>query len=177
MISIVEELRTNRESGAKRLEAEYKAGLMTLARRFYADEGDAEELVNRTLAEVEVSVSTPVDRSYEDTVSACLTSSNRPSAFKIRDAPLPASATTWRRQASESPVSCVRVTATEFVDEPIATLVSTRQTTFDESVSHVASVRLTTPSTSVPTCSPVSVQTVQSPGRSTTDVVTAPRSS
>ena len=52
MISIVEELRTNRESGAKRLESEYKAGLMTLARRFYADEGDAEELVNRTLAEV-----------------------------------------------------------------------------------------------------------------------------
>ncbi|MBR4613329.1 MAG: sigma-70 family RNA polymerase sigma factor [Kiritimatiellae bacterium] len=51
-MTIVEELRTNRESGAKRLEAEYKAGLMTLARRFCTDEGDAEELVNRTFAAV-----------------------------------------------------------------------------------------------------------------------------
>ena len=51
-VSIVEELRTNRESGAKRLESEYKAGLMTLARRFCADTGDAEELVNRTFAVV-----------------------------------------------------------------------------------------------------------------------------
>ena len=51
-MTIVEELRTNRESGAKRLEAEYKAGLMTLARRFSTDEGDAEELVNRTFAAV-----------------------------------------------------------------------------------------------------------------------------
>ena len=51
-MTIVEELRTDRESGARRLEAEYKAGLMTLARRFCADEGDAEELVNRTLAAV-----------------------------------------------------------------------------------------------------------------------------
>ena len=34
-MTIVEELRQNRESGARRLEAEYKAGLMTLARRFY----------------------------------------------------------------------------------------------------------------------------------------------
>ena len=51
-MTIVEELRTDRESGARRLESEYKAGLMTLARRFCADEGDAEELVNRTLAAV-----------------------------------------------------------------------------------------------------------------------------
>ena len=51
-MTIVEELRTDRESGARRLEAEYKAGLMSLARRFCADEGDAEELVNRTLAAV-----------------------------------------------------------------------------------------------------------------------------
>ena len=51
-MTVVEELRTDRESGARRLEAEYKAGLMTLARRFCADEGDAEELVNRTLAAV-----------------------------------------------------------------------------------------------------------------------------
>ena len=51
-MDIVEELRRDRESGAKRLETEYKAGLMTLARRFCNDEGDAEELVNRTFAEV-----------------------------------------------------------------------------------------------------------------------------
>ena len=51
-MTIVEELRQNRESGAKRLEAEYKAGLMTLARRFCHDEGDAAELVNRTFAAV-----------------------------------------------------------------------------------------------------------------------------
>ena len=51
-MTIVEELRTDRESGARRLESEYKAGLMSLARRFCADEGDAEELVNRTLAAV-----------------------------------------------------------------------------------------------------------------------------
>lgn len=51
-MGIVEELRTNRESGAKRLEIEYKAGLMTLAKRFHADESDAEELVNRTFAAV-----------------------------------------------------------------------------------------------------------------------------
>ena len=51
-MTIVEELRQNRESGAKRLEAEYRAGLMTLARRFCADESDASELVNRTFAAV-----------------------------------------------------------------------------------------------------------------------------
>ena len=51
-MTVVEELRTDRERGARRLESEYKAGLMTLARRFCADEGDAEELVNRTLAAV-----------------------------------------------------------------------------------------------------------------------------
>lgn len=51
-MTIVEELRTDRESGARRLEAEYKAELMALARRFCADEGDAEELVNRTFAAV-----------------------------------------------------------------------------------------------------------------------------
>ena len=51
-MTIVEELRQNRESGARRLEAEYKAGLMTLARRFCVDSGDAEELVNRTFAAV-----------------------------------------------------------------------------------------------------------------------------
>ena len=51
-MTIIEELRQNRESGARRLEAEYKAGLMALARRFCADESDAEELVNSTFATV-----------------------------------------------------------------------------------------------------------------------------
>ena len=51
-MDIVEELRQNRERGAKRLEAEYKVGLMSLALRFCPDPGDAEELVNATFAEV-----------------------------------------------------------------------------------------------------------------------------
>ena len=51
-MDIVEELRTDRESGAKRLETEYKAGLMALALRFCNDPGDAEELVNSTFAAV-----------------------------------------------------------------------------------------------------------------------------
>ena len=50
LASIVEEIRKDREKGAKLLENEYKAGLMSLARRFCADESDAEELVNRTFA-------------------------------------------------------------------------------------------------------------------------------
>ncbi len=51
-MDIVEELRKDPESGARRLEAEYKAGLLTLASRFCADSSDAEELVNRTFAAV-----------------------------------------------------------------------------------------------------------------------------
>lgn len=51
-MDIVEEIKLDRERGAKRLEAEYKAGLMTLARRFCHDPGDAEELLNRTFAAV-----------------------------------------------------------------------------------------------------------------------------
>ncbi|MBQ7667688.1 MAG: sigma-70 family RNA polymerase sigma factor, partial [Kiritimatiellae bacterium] len=51
-MDIVEELRRDRESGARRLEAEYKVGLLALARRFCTDPGDAEELVNATFAEV-----------------------------------------------------------------------------------------------------------------------------
>ena len=39
-MSIVEEIRQDRENGAKRLESEYKAGLMALARRFCVDESD-----------------------------------------------------------------------------------------------------------------------------------------
>ena len=62
-MTIVEELRQNRESGARRLVAEYKAGLMTLARRFYADPGDAEELVNATFAAVVDSIDNYLEQS------------------------------------------------------------------------------------------------------------------
>ncbi len=51
-MTIVEDIRTNRETGAKRLENEYKAGLMALARCLCADESDAEELVYRTFSNV-----------------------------------------------------------------------------------------------------------------------------
>lgn len=51
-MDIVEELRRDRDSGAKRLVSEYKAGLMSLARRFCVNESDAEELVNATFAKV-----------------------------------------------------------------------------------------------------------------------------
>ncbi len=51
-MDIVEELRRDRESGAKRLVNEYKAGMMSLAMRFCADESSAEELVNATFAKV-----------------------------------------------------------------------------------------------------------------------------
>lgn len=62
-MSIVEELRKDPESGARRLEGEYKAGLMTLARRFSPDEGDAEELVNRTFAAVVAGIDDYVEQS------------------------------------------------------------------------------------------------------------------
>ena len=51
-MGIVEEIQDDREKGAKRLESEYRAGLMTLALRLCHDSGDAAELVNRTFAEV-----------------------------------------------------------------------------------------------------------------------------
>ena len=63
METIVDELRRNRESGARRLEGEYRAGLMTFARRFCADEGDAEELVNRTFAAVIEGIDSYVEQS------------------------------------------------------------------------------------------------------------------
>ena len=63
METIVDELRRHRESGARRLEGEYRAGLMTLARRFCADEGDAEELVNRTFAAVIEGIDSYVEQS------------------------------------------------------------------------------------------------------------------
>ena len=51
-MDIVEEIRKDRESGAKRLVSEYRTGLLTLASRFCNDASDADELVNRTFAEV-----------------------------------------------------------------------------------------------------------------------------
>ena len=51
-MDIVEEIRQDREKGAKRHESEYKVGLMALARRFCSDSSDAEELVNATFAVV-----------------------------------------------------------------------------------------------------------------------------
>ncbi len=55
-MDIVEEILNDREKGAKRLESEYRAGLMTLALRLCHDSGDAAELVNRTFAEVVASI-------------------------------------------------------------------------------------------------------------------------
>ena len=62
-MDIVEELRRDRENGAKRLVSEYKAGLMTLARRFLVNESDAEELVNATFAKVVANIDTYLEQS------------------------------------------------------------------------------------------------------------------
>ena len=62
-MDIVEEIRTDRERGAKRLVGEYRVGLMTLARRLCHDEGDAEVLVNHTFAEVLESIDNYVEQS------------------------------------------------------------------------------------------------------------------
>ena len=62
-MSIVDEIREDREKGAKRLESEYRAGLMALARRFCADESDAEELVNRTFAAVVENIDSYLEQS------------------------------------------------------------------------------------------------------------------
>ncbi len=51
-MTVVDEIRRDPEQGARRLDSEYRAGLTTLARRICADPGDADELVNRTFAEV-----------------------------------------------------------------------------------------------------------------------------
>ena len=63
LMSIVDEIRQDREKGAKRLESEYKSGLMTLARRFCADESDASELVNRTFAIVVANIDSYLEQS------------------------------------------------------------------------------------------------------------------
>ncbi len=63
MTSVVDEIRNDRDKGAKRLESEYKAGLMSLARRFCSDESDAEELVNRTFAIVVKNIDSYLEQS------------------------------------------------------------------------------------------------------------------
>ena len=62
-MDIAGEIRNDPEKGARLLESEYKAGLTTLARRLCADEGDAEELVNRTFAEVVRSIDSYLEQS------------------------------------------------------------------------------------------------------------------
>ena len=51
-MNIVDEIRSDPERGAKRLDAEFRVGLTTLALRFCHDASDAEDLVNRTFLEV-----------------------------------------------------------------------------------------------------------------------------
>lgn len=51
-MSIADEIAKDRENGAKLLEKEYKEGLVSFARRFCANDSDAEALVYRTFAEV-----------------------------------------------------------------------------------------------------------------------------
>ena len=51
-MTVVDEIKKDRESGAKRLEREYKTGLMAFAKRFCNDESEAEALVYRTFSEV-----------------------------------------------------------------------------------------------------------------------------
>ena len=62
-MDIVEELRTDREKGARHLESEFRVGLMSLARRLCRNESDAEELVNSTFAEVVESIDNYVEQS------------------------------------------------------------------------------------------------------------------
>ena len=60
---IVDEIRKDRENGAKRLESEYKAGLMAFAKRFCADDAEAEALVYRTFAEVVAGIDSYTEKS------------------------------------------------------------------------------------------------------------------
>ena len=62
-MDIVEEIRNDREKGARRLESEYRNGLRTLALRFCDDPGDADELVNRTFAEVVANIDNYAEQS------------------------------------------------------------------------------------------------------------------
>ena len=62
-MGIVEEIRNDPEKGARRLEADYRAGLTTLAERLCHDPGDAAELVNRTFAEVIANIDSYAEQS------------------------------------------------------------------------------------------------------------------
>ena len=62
-MTIIEEIRNNPEEGAKRLERECKPGLLALARRLCVDSGDAEELVNRTIAEAVANIDSLLSQS------------------------------------------------------------------------------------------------------------------
>ena len=62
-MDIVEEIRNDPEKGARSLEAEYRAGLLTLARRLCRNDCDAEELVNRTFAEVIANIDSYAEQS------------------------------------------------------------------------------------------------------------------
>ena len=61
-MTLIDEIRIHPEEGAKRLESECKPGLLALARRLCPDEGDAEELVNRTLAEAVAHIDSLISR-------------------------------------------------------------------------------------------------------------------
>ena len=61
-MTLIDEIRIHPEEGAKRLESECKPGLQALARRLCSDEGDAEELVNRTLAEAVAHIDSLISR-------------------------------------------------------------------------------------------------------------------
>ena len=63
VLDIVDEIRKDRENGAKRLESEYKVGLMAFAKRFCADEVEAEALVYRTFSEVIAGIDGYTERS------------------------------------------------------------------------------------------------------------------
>ncbi|MBR3086769.1 MAG: sigma-70 family RNA polymerase sigma factor, partial [Kiritimatiellae bacterium] len=62
-MDIVEELRTDPETGARHLKNEFRVGLMSLARRLCKNESDAEELVNSTFAEVVESIDNYAEQS------------------------------------------------------------------------------------------------------------------
>ncbi|MBP5544219.1 MAG: RNA polymerase sigma factor, partial [Kiritimatiellae bacterium] len=58
-----DEIRNNPDEGAKRLELACKPGLLALARSLCVDSGDAEELVNRTIAEAVANIDSLLSQS------------------------------------------------------------------------------------------------------------------
>ena len=57
-MDIVDQIRTNREEGARRLASEYKARLLAVACRFCSDPTEAESLAWRTMDEAVRSIET-----------------------------------------------------------------------------------------------------------------------